>query len=126
MTVLTVPMAETGTASITRRTRVLRRLRRNPLAVVSFVVLALAGVIALLSPWLAPYSVDQTDFARTFAPPGTAGHLLGTDDLGRDVLSASCSARERRCRWGSWRWPHHWSSGCRSGSPPATSGPGTR
>ncbi|WP_433260886.1 ABC transporter permease [Micromonospora vinacea] len=87
MTVLTVPMAETGTASITRRTRVLRRLRRNPLAVVSFVVLALAGVIALLSPWLAPYSVDQTDFARTFAPPGTAGHLLGTDDLGRDVLS---------------------------------------
>ncbi|MFE9914076.1 ABC transporter permease [Micromonospora sp. NPDC005553] len=87
MTVLTVPIAETGTVSVTRRTRVLRRLRRNPLAVVSFVVLALAGVIALLSPWLAPYSVDQTDFARTFAPPGTAGHLLGTDDLGRDVLS---------------------------------------
>ncbi|MFI6781617.1 ABC transporter permease [Micromonospora sp. NPDC050276] len=87
MTVLTVPMAETGPASVTRRTRVLRRLRRNPLAVVSFVVLALAGVIALLSPWIAPYSADQTDFARTFAPPGTAGHALGTDDLGRDVLS---------------------------------------
>ncbi|MGI5520340.1 ABC transporter permease [Micromonospora sp. CA-259024] len=87
MTVLTVPMAETGAAGITRRTRVLRRLRRNPLAVVSFVVLALAAVIALLSPWIAPYSVDQTDFARTFAPPGTPGHVLGTDDLGRDVLS---------------------------------------
>ncbi|WFE99814.1 ABC transporter permease [Micromonospora sp. WMMD964] len=86
MTVLTVPMAETA-VGVTRRTRVLRRLRRNPLAVVSFVVLALAAVIALLSPWIAPYSVDQTDFARTVAPPGTAGHVLGTDDLGRDVLS---------------------------------------
>lgn len=87
MTVLTVPIAETASASITRRTRVLRRLRRNPLAVVSFVVLALAIAIALLSPWLAPYSVDQTDFARVFVPPGSPGHVLGTDDLGRDVLS---------------------------------------
>ncbi|MEV4545753.1 MULTISPECIES: ABC transporter permease [Micromonospora] len=87
MSVLTVPMAETGPASITRRTRVLRRLRRNPLAVVSFVVLAVAAVIALLSPWIAPYSVEQTDFAHTFSPPGTPGHMLGTDDLGRDVLS---------------------------------------
>lgn len=87
MTVLTVPMAETGPASISRRARVLRRLRRNPLAVVSFVVLALAAVVALLSPWIAPYSVQQTDFAHTFSPPGTPGHVLGTDDLGRDVLS---------------------------------------
>lgn len=87
MTVLTVPMAEAGPAGINRRTRVLRRLRRNPLAVVSFVVLALAAVVALLSPWIAPHDVQQTDFAHTFSPPGTAGHLLGTDDLGRDVLS---------------------------------------
>lgn len=87
MTVLTVPMAETGPASISRRARVLRRLRRNPLAVVSFVVLALAALVALLSPWIAPYSVQQTDFAHTFSPPGTPGHVLGTDDLGRDVLS---------------------------------------
>ncbi|MGC1215706.1 MAG: ABC transporter permease [Micromonospora sp.] len=87
MTVLSVPMAEAGPASISRRARVLRRLRRNPLAVVSFVVLALAALVALLSPWIAPYSVQQTDFAHTFSPPGTPGHVLGTDDLGRDVLS---------------------------------------
>ncbi|WP_262286887.1 ABC transporter permease [Micromonospora sp. MA102] len=87
MTVLTVPMAEAGAAGISRRTRVLRRLRRNPLAVVSFVVLALAAAVALLSPWIAPHDVQQTDFAHTFSPPGTPGHLLGTDDLGRDVLS---------------------------------------
>ncbi|MGV9807324.1 ABC transporter permease [Micromonospora chersina] len=87
MTVLTVPMAEAGPAGISRRTRVLRRLRRNPLAVVSFLVLALAATVALVSPWIAPHEVQQTDFAHTFSPPGTAGHLLGTDDLGRDVLS---------------------------------------
>jgi peptide/nickel transport system permease protein len=67
--------------------RVLRRLRRNPLAVVSFIVLAVAVVIAVLAPWIAPYAPEQTDFAHTLAPPGTPGHLLGTDDLGRDVLS---------------------------------------
>jgi peptide/nickel transport system permease protein len=50
-------------------------------------VLALAAVVALLSPWIAPHDVQQTDFAHTFSPPGTPGHLLGTDDLGRDVLS---------------------------------------
>jgi peptide/nickel transport system permease protein len=46
-----------------------------------------ATVVAVLAPWIAPYSPNQTDFSHTFAPPGTPGHLLGTDDLGRDVLS---------------------------------------
>jgi peptide/nickel transport system permease protein len=87
MTILTVPVAETSPAGLTRRTRVLRRLRRNPLAVVSFAVLAIAVLVAVLAPWIAPYAVEQTDFAHIFSPPGTPGHLLGTDDLGRDVLS---------------------------------------
>lgn len=70
-----------------RRSRVIRRLRRNPLAVISFCVLAVAVFVAVFAPWVAPYSAEQTDFANTFSPPGTPGHLLGTDDLGRDVLS---------------------------------------
>ena len=70
-----------------RRARVIRRLRRNPLAVISFTVLAIALMIATLAPWLAPYAPEQTDFSHVFAQPGTPGHLLGTDDLGRDVLS---------------------------------------
>src|SRR6185436_10368940 len=72
---------------MSRRARVIRRLRRNPLAVISFGVLVVALLIAALAPWLAPYAPEQTDFANTFSPPGTPGHLLGTDDLGRDVLS---------------------------------------
>ncbi len=69
------------------RNRVLRRLVRNPLAVVSAAVLIIAVVVAVGASVLAPHSPDLTDFSRTFAPPGAPGHLLGTDDLGRDVLS---------------------------------------
>lgn len=83
--------ARVRTASVhreaSRRARVFRRLRRNPLAVISFSVLLFALLVAVLAPWLAPYTPEQTDFANTFSPPGTPGHLLGTDDLGRDVLS---------------------------------------
>jgi len=86
MTAITVP-TEKVRREPSRRARVIRRLRRNPLALISFTVLVLAVLVAVLAPWLAPYSAEQTDFANAFAPPGTAGHLLGTDDLGRDVLS---------------------------------------
>jgi peptide/nickel transport system permease protein len=86
MTVVTVPLVESP-AGLTRRTRVFRRLRRNPLAIISFAVLLVAVLAALLAPWIAPHSVEETDFGSIFASPGTAGHLLGTDDLGRDVLS---------------------------------------
>jgi len=84
-----VPAAPLVDAPVAGRqhSRVLRRLIRNPLAVVSLAVLTVAIVVAVLSPWLAPYAPEQTDFTRTLSPPGTPGHLLGSDDLGRDVLS---------------------------------------
>jgi peptide/nickel transport system permease protein len=70
-----------------RRRRVLRRLLRAPLALTGLVVLVVAVLVALFAPVLAPYSPEQTSFSATFLPPGSAGHLLGTDSLGRDVLS---------------------------------------
>ncbi len=81
-TPVTVAAPEPG-----RGVRLVRRLLHNPLAMTSLVVLLVAVVVAVASPWLAPYSPEQTDFSHTFSPPGTPGHLLGTDDLGRDVLS---------------------------------------
>jgi peptide/nickel transport system permease protein len=50
--------------------------------------LTLAVVIAALAaPWLAPHDPAQTDFAQSLRPPGTRGHPLGTDQLGRDLLA---------------------------------------
>jgi ABC-type dipeptide/oligopeptide/nickel transport system permease subunit len=65
---------------------VMRRLRRNPLAVAGLIYLAAMALIALFAPVLAPYSFTQQQLAHAQQPP-SAGHLLGTDDLGRDTLS---------------------------------------
>jgi peptide/nickel transport system permease protein len=70
-----------------RGRRVLRRLVRNPLAVAGFVVLAIATLAALLAPLLTSYTPDQTHFEQAYAPPGSAGFVLGADNLGRDVLT---------------------------------------
>ena len=65
----------------------LRRLLRAPLALIGLVVLVVAALVAVFAPVLAPYDPAQTSFSATFLPPGAAGHLLGTDSLGRDILS---------------------------------------
>ena len=70
-----------------RRRRLLRRrFARRPLAVVGLVVASAFIVAAMLAPWVAPYSASASDFTATLAP-ASAKHLLGTDELGRDVLS---------------------------------------
>ncbi|PYN67978.1 MAG: peptide ABC transporter permease [Candidatus Rokuibacteriota bacterium] len=44
-------------------------------------------VTAVAAPWLAPRDPLATDFAASLLPPGSPGHLLGTDQLGRDLLA---------------------------------------
>jgi peptide/nickel transport system permease protein len=51
-------------------------------------VLTLAAVLAALAaPWLTPHDPLRADFAAGLKPPGTPGHPLGTDQLGRDLLT---------------------------------------
>ncbi|TCC47824.1 ABC transporter permease [Kribbella capetownensis] len=76
-----------GTPLRSNRRKVVRRILRNPLAICGLVVLVIAVMMAVFAPWLAPHEPTQTNLGQAFAPPGTPGHLLGTDDLGRDVLS---------------------------------------
>ena len=77
-----------------RRRRLLRkRFLRRPLAVVGLAVALAFILVAIFAPWIAPYSPSETDFNATLAPPFTEGHILGTDELGRDMLS--------RLIWGS-------------------------
>lgn len=66
-----------------------RRFKRHKLAMASAVLLILLTVTALAAPLVAPYSYQTQDLGagRQLLPAGTPGHLLGTDELGRDVLS---------------------------------------
>ena len=70
-----------------RRRRLLRkRLARRPFALLGFAVAAIFILAAIFAPWVAPYSASATDFNAVLAKPSW-DHLLGTDELGRDILS---------------------------------------
>lgn len=55
--------------------------------VVAVSVLTIVLLISLLAPWLAPNDPTLGDAAARYLPPGTAGHVFGTDEQGRDILS---------------------------------------
>jgi oligopeptide transport system permease protein len=62
------------------------RLRRNRLAVFGLCVLIFFVLVALLTPWIAPYGYAQQDLELGATPP-SAAHWLGTDIYGRDLLT---------------------------------------
>jgi peptide/nickel transport system permease protein len=64
----------------------LRRLFRRKLVLVAALLLAAVILVALLAPWVSPYDPGAMRVIRRLRPPG-ADNLLGTDELGRDVLS---------------------------------------
>ncbi|MBB3892464.1 oligopeptide transport system permease protein [Phenylobacterium haematophilum] len=64
-----------------------RRLFRNWAAVSGMAVLAVLVLVAIVGPHLVPFSYDQINKNDVWAPPLTAGHLLGADSLGRDLLA---------------------------------------
>jgi peptide/nickel transport system permease protein len=69
--------------------------RKSPVTIVAAALTFICVGSALLAPWIAPYNpfdAASLDLNAAFAPPawiaqGNAGHLLGTDDQGRDMLS---------------------------------------
>jgi peptide/nickel transport system permease protein len=70
-----------------RRRRLLRRrIARRPFAIAGFFVALAFALAALLAPWIAPYSASEQDYTSILAHPSSE-HWLGTDELGRDILS---------------------------------------
>ncbi|HSF18984.1 MAG TPA: ABC transporter permease [Vicinamibacteria bacterium] len=63
-----------------------RRFRRNRASVFSAAVIFVFGITAIFAPWLSPYGPLEQDLENNYAGPSPS-HLLGTDDLGRDILS---------------------------------------
>ena len=79
-------------ANAGRAYRVFTALLRNPLSVLGGIIVLVLVLTAIFAPWLAPYSAIGQDLANRLAPPSST-HLMGTDELGRDIFS--------RVIWGS-------------------------
>ena len=63
-----------------------RRFAKNRLALLGLTLFSGILFVAVLAPWVAPYSPIKTNFTSYLQPPSPR-HILGTDELGRDVLS---------------------------------------
>jgi peptide/nickel transport system permease protein len=63
-----------------------KRLKKNKLALFAFAVIIVMIIIAIFAPFIAPYAPETIDLKNMNKGP-MEGHLLGTDSLGRDILS---------------------------------------
>ena len=82
---LVQPIATAGGRSYWQSVR--RRLRRDPVTLICAGVLVLLVTSALFAPWLGLDDPYKTSMIRRLYPLGSPGHLLGTDELGRDMFS---------------------------------------
>lgn len=64
-----------------------KRILATPAGKVGCGLLALLFLLALVGPLLTPYHFNDQDLGQQFVPPGSSGHWLGTDNLGRDLLT---------------------------------------
>jgi len=62
-------------------------MRRDPVFWLSAAALGLILLAAVFAERLAPYGPNEQDILKRLQPPGIPGHLLGTDEVGRDILS---------------------------------------
>lgn len=65
----------------------LRRLKRDPVAMICAFILLVLVALAIFAPWLGLDDPNKMSIVKRLKPIGTPGHLLGTDELGRDMLS---------------------------------------
>jgi peptide/nickel transport system permease protein len=79
-------------ASAAAGSRTWRKLARNPAAIIGTLILLVVVTTALTAPWIAPHDPAKQSLLRRFTPPvwtagGNPAYPLGTDQVGRDILS---------------------------------------
>lgn len=74
-------------SALSARRRFVRRFRSNTGAMIAFGFLLVLLLIAVICNMITPYDPNAQDLRNTLAGPFTDGHILGTDELGRDTLS---------------------------------------
>ncbi len=84
---LTVPQRRAAPSFGLAWLRRLAPLRESPSAMIGIALTLFWVGAALLAPWLAPYPPNASDLTALAHPTPSAAHLLGTDHLGRDILS---------------------------------------
>jgi peptide/nickel transport system permease protein len=85
MTEATIPVTSVGTTSVSRFAGIISSLRRSPAGFIGFVVVALLVLISAIGPFFTPEIAPNVK--EILLPAGSAGHLLGTDNEGKDVLA---------------------------------------
>lgn len=75
---------EAGKSGLWRR--VIHALSKNPLAIFGLTLILVVVFSAIFAPWIAPHNPFDVNLKEQLLPPG-GKYLLGTDDMGRDVLS---------------------------------------
>jgi peptide/nickel transport system permease protein len=83
---MAVALEQSASAQSTPRRRAVRRVLRQPAVAVGLLIMLLFVAAALLAPLLAPYDPLAQEVVNGLKPP-SAAHPLGTDKLGRDILS---------------------------------------
>lgn len=63
------------------------RLFRNKLAIIGFVIVMILILVAIFAPMIATHEPNTVNVTSTFLKPGVNGHILGTDNYGRDLFS---------------------------------------
>lgn len=80
-------MATIAVATTSNRTSMLRRVAANRALMVGLVVITAIVLAAIFADWISPFDPLRVDPRRRYLPPLTGPYLLGTDELGRDILS---------------------------------------
>lgn len=89
---------DTSKSTESKRVSSWRLLARNPVTLVSALLLVVVAVVAVTANWIAPFGIDNcVDVPNALQPPSGA-HWFGTDELGRDVLSRVLVATQASMR----------------------------